>query len=901
MQTQRLQRFGLISIPALAIFAALTAANPDRPKTDEPAKNPPIKRLATIGDFSEWVTSLAYAPDGHTLAIGSYDIVRLWNTESKKVDATLDVKTGYVKGIAFSPDGKLLATAGYQSLDVWEIATRTRKFKSEGHAGYVTAVAFSPDGKWFVTSSEDESVRVWNAADGSEVRSLKGHSYPVNGVAFSPDGKQIASAAGDATRVTRRGEVKLWDAATGSAIAKFEHHAKSATSVAFSPDGKLLASTSVDEKVIVYDVASAKPIGEYDAHSRPTNCVLFTPDSRTIISGCGGRAKGGDEVRIWDWKTGQERGAIALHKGPVAAVALSPDGRTLATGSYDKSAAIWDLTAALSDGKTPETIAKVDSPAESKEKPPTSVEPSAEVSKKKSSSPIRIGIIGLDTSHAIAFTKEFNAPKPAADLAGFRVVAAYPKGSPDIESSVSRVPMYIKDVQGMGVEIVDSIDALLEKVDVVLLETNDGRPHLEQALAVMKKGKRVFIDKPVAGSLTDAVAIYEAAKKYNVPVFSSSSLRYGKNSQAARAGKIGRITSAETFSPCTLEKTHPDLFWYGIHGVESLFTVMGTGCVSVQRTVSNEKEDVVVGTWEDGRTGTFRGSRDEKKGGYGGTAEGTDGKMDVGDYGGYTPLVVEIAKFFRTGTPPVSAEETLQIYAFMEAADESKRQNGATVTLESVLKKAHEQAAAKLSLNDNTLTPEEQSAGWQLLFNGKDLTGWRCNNGKPIASKIEEDSLVPHKSGGYIIIHEKPFGNFTLKCDVKMDSECNSGIFFRVGNPEDPVQTGFEVQVSSDKDAGYHDFGAIYDLVKPSKNNARGKGEWNSVEVTCKGPEITVVVNGETVSRINCDEWTDAGKGPDGRKNKFTTAVKDFPRKGYLGFQDHGHKVWFKNVKLLEH
>ncbi|MFP6619145.1 MAG: Gfo/Idh/MocA family oxidoreductase, partial [Pirellulaceae bacterium] len=140
---------------------------------------------------------------------------------------------------------------------------------------------------------------------------------------------------------------------------------------------------------------------------------------------------------------------------------------------------------------------------------------------------LRVGIIGLDTSHVIAFTKMLNEGNAADDIAKCRVVAAYPKGSPDIESSVTRVPKYTAQVKEMGVEIVDSIDALTEKVDVVLLETNDGRPHLEQIIPVLKAGKPVFIDKPIAGSLIDAVAIFELAKKHKVPVFSSSSLRFG--------------------------------------------------------------------------------------------------------------------------------------------------------------------------------------------------------------------------------------------------------------------------------------------------------------------------------------------------------------------------------------
>ncbi len=300
---------------------------------------------------------------------------------------------------------------------------------------------------------------------------------------------------------------------------------------------------------------------------------------------------------------------------------------------------------------------------------------------------LKVGIIGLDTSHAIAFTKILNDPDAAPEVANCRVVAAYPKGSPDIESSVSRVPKYTEEIQKLGVEIVPSIDALIKRVDCVLLETNDGRPHLEQVVPVLEAGKRVFIDKPIAGSLADAVAIFEASKKHDVPLFSSSSLRFGKNTLAVRGGSIGKVTHCETHSPCSLEKTHPDLFWYGIHGVESLFTVMGTGCESVKRGTRDGKIEV-VGKWKEGRTGVYFEQQ-----GYGGAAKGEKGESAVGAYDGYRPLVVEIVKYFRTGEVPVSPEETLEIYAFMEAADESKRQGGAEVTLKSVLEKARKRAA----------------------------------------------------------------------------------------------------------------------------------------------------------------------------------------------------------------
>ncbi len=302
----------------------------------------------------------------------------------------------------------------------------------------------------------------------------------------------------------------------------------------------------------------------------------------------------------------------------------------------------------------------------------------------------KIGIIGLDTSHCIAFTKEFNAQNPDAALGGYKVVAAYPKGSSEIESSYSRIPKYTEEMKGMGVKIVSSIEELLKLVDVVLLETNDGRLHLEQALPVLKAGKTMFIDKPITASLSDAMIIFEKAKQYKVPVFSSSSLRYIVNAQLAANGEIGKIVGASTYSPASLEKTHPDLFWYGIHGVEVLYTVMGTGCKSVTR-VFTEGTDVVVGVWEDGLIGTFRGTRTGKHG-YGGTAFGEEGTLSLSPYPGYKPLLLEIVKFFQTGNVPVRQEDTLEILAFMEAADESKRLGGKQASLEVVWERAKAKA-----------------------------------------------------------------------------------------------------------------------------------------------------------------------------------------------------------------
>ena len=232
-------------------------------------------------------------------------------------------------------------------------------------------------------------------------------------------------------------------------------------------------------------------------------------------------------------------------------------------------------------------------------------------------------------------------------------------------------------------EIVDSIDALLKKVDAVILTSVDGRSHLEQVKPVIAAGKPVYIDKPLAGTLADAVAIMRLAEKSRVPCFSSSSLRFSPDIIAlADPAKVGKVLGCEAHSPCTLEEHHPDLYWYGIHGVEILYTIMGLAA-SRSAAYTRPARTLPWAVWKDGRVGSFRGLRSGKPD-YGATVYGSKANVCGGKYNGHEPLVVEIVKFFKTGKSPVSAEETIEIYAFMEAADESKRQGGRPVSVQSV-------------------------------------------------------------------------------------------------------------------------------------------------------------------------------------------------------------------------
>lgn len=309
----------------------------------------------------------------------------------------------------------------------------------------------------------------------------------------------------------------------------------------------------------------------------------------------------------------------------------------------------------------------------------------------------KLGIIGLDTSHAVQFTRSLNQDHPPTDFAGFRVTAAVAEGSREIESSRSRIAAYSEQVREMGVELVPDAEALVQRVDAVLLETNDGRLHLRQFLPVLRAGKPAFIDKPVAASLADVMLIYQLAAHFRVPMFSSSALRFVPELVGIRAGELGEIQGCDTFSPCPLEATHPDLFWYGIHGVELLHTLMGPGCLSVSRTHTT-RCDFVTGVWPEGRIGTFRGRRDAAgnyQSGFGGTVYGSLGIRAVGRFLGYELLLREICRFFRTGISPVTPAETEAIYLFMEAADESRRRNGASVLLAEVRERAELEARTR--------------------------------------------------------------------------------------------------------------------------------------------------------------------------------------------------------------
>ncbi|MDA1229930.1 MAG: Gfo/Idh/MocA family oxidoreductase [Planctomycetota bacterium] len=309
----------------------------------------------------------------------------------------------------------------------------------------------------------------------------------------------------------------------------------------------------------------------------------------------------------------------------------------------------------------------------------------------ENNSPIRVGFVGLDSSHCIAFTELLHREGNTGDLAGIRIVAAYPGGNPEFPLSRDRVQGYTEKMKSLGVEIVDSIELLLPMVDVVILGSVDGRQHLEQVAPVLKAGKPVFIDKPLAHNLEDALRILELGRKYNTPWFTASALRYQKELQEfIHSDDLGEVVGCDSFGQSRAGIGHADLAWYGVHGIETLYIVMGPGCLSVTR-LQTDKSEQVTGLWEHGRIGTYRGIREHThKTGFGASIFGTKSQRQISIPADYEGLVVEIAKFFKTRQPPIDEAVMIEIFAFIEAADESKRQGGIPVTLASVMNTARQ-------------------------------------------------------------------------------------------------------------------------------------------------------------------------------------------------------------------
>lgn len=298
---------------------------------------------------------------------------------------------------------------------------------------------------------------------------------------------------------------------------------------------------------------------------------------------------------------------------------------------------------------------------------------------------LRIGMIGLDTSHVSAFCNLLNNPSYEFHVPGGKVVVAYPGGgSSDFEMSFSRLGVYTKELQDQyGVKIVESPEAVAEQCDVILLESVDGRVHLEQFSKIAPFGKPVFVDKPFSLCSKESQSMMELAQKYDISLMSCSALRFAEGLiKAIAQTDKGAIIGADCYGPLALQSTQPGLFWYGIHTADMLYHILGKGCHTVDSS-TNEDHDIIVGTWKDGRMGTIRGNR---KGNnmFGGVIHREQGSDFIDIYAHekpyYASLLEHVMRMFTTGEPSIDPQETLEIIRFLEAGNES-RSSGRKVSL----------------------------------------------------------------------------------------------------------------------------------------------------------------------------------------------------------------------------
>jgi len=324
--------------------------------------------------------------------------------------------------------------------------------------------------------------------------------------------------------------------------------------------------------------------------------------------------------------------------------------------------------------------------------------------------PVRVGILGIDNYQSLAFTQVWHKPpEDNPDAGGLKVVAAWRGGSPDIEETQVDIKRWEPRLVDLGVSIEDSIDGVLKKCDAVMIMTIDGRAHRELAEHALKAGKPTYIGRPMAASLEDVIAIFELAEKYDTPVFSCSQHRYSPGFIGMRNHpEVGEVIGCNVFGGCPTVEHHPDLFWHAVHSIETLYTIMRPGAVTVTRARTDDAE-LITGVWKDGRIGSYRGIR---RGAlkYSATVFGDKGVAPAGIYGypapvkgvvpksrykGYENVATEIAKFYKTGKLPIDPSETIEMFGFMEAAHESHRRGGVPVRIDEVVTKARKNLAAR--------------------------------------------------------------------------------------------------------------------------------------------------------------------------------------------------------------
>ncbi|MFM7539083.1 MAG: Gfo/Idh/MocA family protein [Planctomycetota bacterium] len=322
--------------------------------------------------------------------------------------------------------------------------------------------------------------------------------------------------------------------------------------------------------------------------------------------------------------------------------------------------------------------------------------------------PVRVGVLGIDNYQSVAYTQLFNDPRQnKGELSGLKVTVAYPgEASADIQESVDNLPKWKEQIQKFGVRIVASVGEMLKESDVVMIMSLDGRKHRKEAEAVLRAGKPLFIGRPLAADWQDAMAILKMAEETKTPCWSSSQHRFSPGFIGMRNHpEVGKVLGLDLHGGYPTHPSHSEMYWHALHSVDTIYTILGPGCETVA-CASTPLTESITAVWSDGRVATYRGIKtgDAQKAAvkYSGTVYGDKGVSITGIYGhgvpekgiaptkdeymGYKGIAIEMAKFFKGGPAPVGIGEMREVFAFMEAAQASKRQGGKPVSIADILK-----------------------------------------------------------------------------------------------------------------------------------------------------------------------------------------------------------------------
>jgi WD40 repeat protein len=306
-----------------------TPSPPTAPKTLIPTWN----CVRTLKGHLSSITSIAFSPDGQTLASGSADrTVKLWNPTSRIPRCTLSGHSSLIDTVAFSPDGRTLASGSWDyTIKIWNLETGELIHTLCEHSGWIKSLAISPDGQSLASSSADRKIKIWNLSTASVQTTLSGHSSAVYSVAMSPDGQTLASGSADKT-------IKIWNLGNGDVQLTLEGHSDAVNSLTFSPSGQILISGSADKTIKIWNLSSGTLLHTLNGHSEPVNSVAINVEGNTLISGSADKT-----IKIWHPGSGELLHTLSEHSAGVTCVAISPDSRIIASGYQDKTIKIWQF------------------------------------------------------------------------------------------------------------------------------------------------------------------------------------------------------------------------------------------------------------------------------------------------------------------------------------------------------------------------------------------------------------------------------------------------------------------------------------------------------------------------------------------------------------------------------